>query len=963
MDKRAVCWMSLFLILGFTPSVRAKIVAHWKLDDKAGTVARDSSGNGYDGTLLGNATWIVGKVGGALEVQVNGRVDFGNPKGWPAGKTPRSLCGWGRPNTVGAGYRWMAAYGTAGTGQAMFIGMNGNRIIGGGYNGDDVDIAGVWVAGEWKHVALTYDGTTARLYANGVQVGAVAKNWNLVLNRAFLGEQVNAAGEYWNGAFDDVRLYDHVLALAELPAIMAGVPLECAKDPVPEDKATDVPRDARLSWTAGQYPSTHDVYLGTTFADVNSASRTDTKGALTSKGQDDTTFDPPGSLAYGQTYYWRIDEVNKSPDSTIAKGSVWSFTAEPYAYPVKPAKATASSAQSGMGPERTIDGSGLTGDLHGTEPTTMWMSSGTPPNWIQYEFDKVYKLHQLQVWNSNQLIEAFLGFGAKKVTIETSMDGTTWTPLADVPEFAKATAMPGYAANTTVKFGGVNAKYVKLTILTTQGGLAPQAGLAEVRFFHVPVQAFAPQPAPAATGVAVDAGLTWRPGREAGSHKVFLGTDQTAVANGTATARTVTDHAFAADSLNFGTTYYWRVDEVNTVTYPGDVWSFTTVAYGVVDDFESYNDTDRRIYESWADGFGSSNNGSQVGNDQVPFAELTTIHGGKQSMPLRYDNTTFAFSEATRTFGSPQDWTARGIKTLSIYFSGVAGNGGQLYVKINSTKVAYDGDQADLARFGWQVWNIDLSRVGDVSSVRSLTLGIEGAGAKGKLYVDDIRLYPRTPEFLSPVQPAATNLVGYYTFDEGSGTRAGDTSGKSHDGTVRGNPKWSAGVVGGAMTFGGSGDWVDLGNPADWPAGAAARSLCAWAKTDTIAAGWRWIAAYGSPATSQAMFIGSNGTALYGGGYGNDLSVNGFWATGVWHHIALTYDGATARLYADGVEVTSAAKTWNLVRSQARIGRQVNELSEFWAGAIDDVRIYSQALSPAEVAGLAGLTKPRHKPF
>jgi hypothetical protein len=111
------------------------------------------------------------------------------------------------------------------------------------------------------------------------------------------------------------------------------------------------------------------------------------------------------------------------------------------------------------------------------------------------------------------------------------------------------------------------------------------------------------------------------------------------------------------------------------------------------------------------------------------------------------------------------------------------------------------------------------------------------------------------------------------------------------------------------------------------------------------------------------MFLGSNGTALYGGGYGNDVSVAGFWEAGVWHHIALTYDGTIARLYADGVEVASAAKTWNLVRSRARIGQQVNDLSEFWDGAIDDVRIYRQTLSPGEVAGLAGQTKPRHKPF
>jgi hypothetical protein len=333
-------------------------------------------------------------------------------------------------------------------------------------------------------------------------------------------------------------------------------------------------------------------------------------------------------------------------------------------------------------------------------------------------------------------------------------------------------------------------------------------------------------------------------------------------------------------------------------------------------------------------------------------------------MPLKYDNVASPFlSEAERTFDTPQDWTAQGIKTLSVHFSGVSGNAGQLYVKINNTKVAYDGEAADLARVGWQAWNIDLSQVGDVSNVRSLTIGVEGSGAAGMLYIDDIRLSPKTPEFTTPVEPASTNLVGHYTFDEGSGTKVGDSSGKGHNGTVMGSPEWVAGVVGGAMEFGGDGDWVDLGNPADWPAGTAARSMCAWARAEDVTAVWHWIVAYGSPATPQAMFIGLNGTALYGGGYGDDVFITGFWEIGVWHHIALTYDGTTARLYADGVEVASAAKTWNLVRSQARIGQQVNDLSEFWDGAVDDVRIYSEALSAEEIAWLAGRRLPIHKPL
>ena len=49
--------------------------------------------------------------------------------------------------------------------------------------------------------------------------------------------------------------------------------------------------------------------------------------------------------------------------------------------------------------------------------------------------------------------------------------------------------MPGYAANTTVNFGGVMAKFVKLTINTTWGGLSTVTGLAEVRFSYIPVQA------------------------------------------------------------------------------------------------------------------------------------------------------------------------------------------------------------------------------------------------------------------------------------------------------------------------------------------------------------------------------------------------------------------------------------------------------------------------------------------
>ncbi len=476
------------------------------------------------------------------------------------------------------------------------------------------------------------------------------------------------------GAFNLTEDGKKMLSNAILYMMGRPVVAGMATDPIPPKGQTDVPRDVTLGWKAGEFAQTHDVYVGLSFPDVNNASRTTPLGVLAGQGRGDSNFAP--ALQFGQTYYWRVDEVNAPPSTNIVKGEIWSFTVEPFGYPITPVKATASSAQPGMGPEKTIDGSGLDkSGLHGTEPTTMWTSAGGQPNWIQYEFDKVYKLHQLVVWNSNQLIEGFVGFGAKKVTIETSADGTTWTPVANVPEFSQAPAAPGYAANTTVNLGSVDAKYVKLTINTNWGGLAPQAGLAEVRFSYVPAQARLPQPATAATGVSVETTLDWRPGRAAASHKVFFGTDPEAVTKGTASAKTLTTHGFTPDSLNFGTKYYWKVDEVNAVTYPGEVWNFTTQEYQVVDDFESYTDKQgEEVFTFWVDGM-VNNNGSTVGlyPDAIggTFCETTIIHDGKQSMPFEYNNEkTPYYSEAERAFDKAQDWTGHGADTLVLYVQG-----------------------------------------------------------------------------------------------------------------------------------------------------------------------------------------------------------------------------------------------------------------------------------------------------
>ena len=94
---------------------------------------------------------------------------------------------------------------------------------------------------------------------------------------------------------------------------------------IPADGSIYMNPEVVLSWTPGMYAATHDVYFGTDFDDVNDADRSDPRGVLASQGQIATTYNI-GYLDFGQTYYWRVDEVNAPPGSTIFKGDVWNFT-------------------------------------------------------------------------------------------------------------------------------------------------------------------------------------------------------------------------------------------------------------------------------------------------------------------------------------------------------------------------------------------------------------------------------------------------------------------------------------------------------------------------------------------------------------------------------------------------------------------------------------------------------------
>ena len=850
-----------------------------------------------------------------------------------------------------------------------------------GFN-TEVEVSSIWILQDsWASTVVTG-------YSGGQEIWSVPadhpEQWvEITAGAGYKIDSIVAVGGY--SRIDDITI---------------GVPDSYnATDPNPADDAEDVRRDVVLGWEPGKYAATHNIYLGTSASTVNSASVSNPLDVLLIEGHDLNSYDPDMILDLGQTYFWRVDEVNAAPDNTVHRGKIWSFTAEPVGYPIADVTATASSSAAGKGAENTINNSGMNAnDLHSNESTTMWLSEdvGEQPIWIEYQFDRIYKLHEMWVWNHNVEFEEFIGYGLNDVTIEYSTDGSSWTQLEGVHQFERGPGTDGYAHNTTIDFAGALAKSVKLTANSNHGPYN-KYGLSEVRFLYVHGWAREPDPQDGATGIHPDVTLNWRQGRETATHDVYLSTDEQGVMDGTVPAITVTDASYDAGTLLLGETYHWRVDQVNAAEIPtiweGDIWSFTTADYIVVDNFESYNGLDpsdpqsNRIFMMWKDGIGygtqdnppysaGNGTGSIIGHGAPPFVESQIIHGGKQSMPYFYNNSGLAgkanYSEAAvdiSELGIGPDWIRAGVKTLTLYFYGDPANsaGEQMYLKINGIEIPYDGASSNITHGIWQPWDIDLSSIVgvDFQNVTEIIIGFKNGGGSGVVYFDNIRLNPAT-QIPENEAPDDSRLVAHWDF-EGDFT---DATGKGHDGLAFGDPTIINDPLRGQVLEVDGDDRIGVSDAADLNYGAnESLTLTTWANLDLAdpLSDWRAIVAKGRTELG-------GGTEFVDTFYGFYVSPGTNWhvnagdvwddsqpaAGGQWHHLAFVQDGpaGVGYFYIDGELITTAGTfSCDTTGRPLFIGAAGTDVEasafEAFKGRIDDVRIYSYALSQLEIQYLA----------
>ncbi|UCG55668.1 MAG: hypothetical protein JSU70_12455 [Phycisphaerales bacterium] len=797
-----------------------------------------------------------------------------------------------------------------------------------------------------------------------------------------------------------------------------------AHNPSPCDGMKWIDVDEDIAWSVGLGSSSHDVYFGTDEAAVANADPSVFVGNMPARSYD------PGPLAQETTYYWRVDE--QSPTGTH-EGAVWSFTT---AGPV-PSNAGLKGQyyhySGGASPSRVDAFSNLRLTRIDPEVNFNWGDPGSPDPAVNVDNFSARWLGEIDIPTTAAWTFSTNTDDGARLWIDEQLVVDAWVDQGITMHSSDPIELTTGRHSIRMEYyengGGATAQ------LYWESSCVPQQIIPSVAL-SPPLRASDPKPADGSTGAKDTPTLSWTPGEKAAQHDVYVGTDQAAVATAdTATVGIYRGRQFSTKyvppeaPLEWETTVYWRIDEVNGVDmWQGNVWNFTVADYIVVDDFEDYNDySPDRIFQTWLDGWGytdpppgrlGNGTGSTIGYLAAPFAEQTIVHGGAQSMPYGFDLTVFPFyAEAEREFLVTQDFTRKGVKSLSVWVYGDPNSAAApLYIGLQDSagtrKDVPDTVSSRAQTTSWQEVHFELSKFAPVNlaSVKKIYIGVgnrlsPSVGGTGNLFVDDIRLYgPRcvaslakpandlnddcvvdyldlqilTDNWListyevSPADPGTANLVGHWTFDNAVDLGADSTG--NNNGTLSGNASQSANarVGSGSLALDGDADFINVRG------GAFFSALDDDGDGFTIAA---WVQFAYRPGSSIMRVFSTNMSAGGSGGWGFGImhapARLRFTTYGIqdydtgdlshhllpdqWVHVAAVYksDG-DADFYIDGSLAETIAGNFSMNDTEGfLIGALAAPTAPEWFdGLIDDVRIYDAELSQGQLGSLAGKTAP-----
>lgn len=198
-------------------------------------------------------------------------------------------------------------------------------------------------------------------------------------------------------------------------------------------------------------------------------------------------------------------------------------------------------------------------------------------------------------------------------------------------------------------------------------------------------------------------------------------------------------------------------------------------------------------------------------------------------------------------------------------------------------------------------------------------------------------------------------LIGWWKFDESSGSNALDSSGNGNNGTLRGNPQWrpQAGKIGGAIELSGKDDYVEISNESAFDINGQI-TVSAWVNITDVPQEWTGIVTKGDSAWRVSTSLAKN---VFHFGVSSQDYIHGLNAvdSGQWHNVVCVYDGQKFSIYIDGKpDVISMPLAVPIGTNDfpVCIGENLEVKGRCFNGLIDDVLIYDYALSENEIVEL-----------
>lgn len=332
--------VSIFL-MSSADSADSAEVARWILDDglsnPSSMTAADSIGSN-DGTLQGSPVWTTGQIGGALDFDGSyGMVDFG--AGSALDQTgPLSICLWFNKTGANANNNYGHLAGKNHTGgpadDSYFLKSmaDDTLLFAVTYNGENINLQGTASVplGQWHHMAVVYEPSTSmRIYLDGElyaeTTSGVPASTASIYTPFTIGKIYGhtSAGYAFNGAIDDVRMFDTALQQSEIQSIMSQA-LTYAANPSPENGVRVETTLAQLTWDNPEPTETGHVIKSDVLFGTDSTMTTYTQIETGTLNESTDNF----NLSQEQTYYWRVISYDVDGSGTVtsaSSGPIWSF--------------------------------------------------------------------------------------------------------------------------------------------------------------------------------------------------------------------------------------------------------------------------------------------------------------------------------------------------------------------------------------------------------------------------------------------------------------------------------------------------------------------------------------------------------------------------------------------------------------------------------------------------------------